>query len=153
MEHSSLPSLALSIQAPWSWLIIRPDVTDSALRAASTQRDIKDVENRTWDISEKRGILGQRVCVHVGLKFDHIGYAFVRREFPHIEMPARGDFPLGGIIGTVKIADCVRRSSSPWFFGPWGFVLEDPQPCDFIACPGALGFFDWRHQINRRLNG
>jgi hypothetical protein len=47
----------------------------------------------------------------------------------------------GGIIGRAEIVDCVRQHESPWFEGPWGFVLANAQPIDFIPCRGQLGFF------------
>ncbi|WP_297836795.1 hypothetical protein [uncultured Roseibium sp.] len=31
----------------------------------------------------------------------------------------------------------------PWFFGPVGLMLRDPQPVDFIPSSGVLGFFRW----------
>ena len=53
----------------------------------------------------------------------------------------------GGIIGTAEIVDCIEQSDSPWFFGPYGLVLENVQPVDFIPVKGALGLFDWRTRM------
>ena len=53
-----------------------------------------------------------------------------------------GNLPRGGIIGSVNLADCVYQSDSPWFQGPYGFVLSDPKPLPFIPFKGQLGFFD-----------
>jgi hypothetical protein len=36
----------------------------------------------------------------------------------------------------------VKQHSSPWFFGKYGFVLEDAKPVDFVPYKGQLGFFD-----------
>lgn len=48
----------------------------------------------------------------------------------------------GKLIGEATIADCVSAHPSPWFFGPWGFVLERPRLFETpIACAGALMFF------------
>jgi len=54
------------------------------------------------------------------------------------------NLPRGGIIGSVILADCARRGGavSPWFQGPYGFVLRDPKPLDFLPFKGQLGFFD-----------
>ncbi len=57
---------------------------------------------------------------------------------------APNELERGGIIGSVDIVDCVRHSSSPWFAGPIGFVLRDPQPLTFTPYKGQLGFFDVR---------
>ena len=40
------------------------------------------------------------------------------------------------------MVDCVKRSDSLWFEGPWGFVLEGITPVDFYPCKGSLGLFD-----------
>ena len=34
-------------------------------------------------------------------------------------------FRKGAIIGEVDIVDCVTKSTSPWFEGPFGFVLRN----------------------------
>jgi hypothetical protein len=48
----------------------------------------------------------------------------------------------GGIVGVMHIGNCVRFSDSPWFFGPWGFVIDSAASLPFRPCNGALGFFD-----------
>ena len=129
--------LALSVQQPWAWVIIRPDVTDPALRAALHQLgEIKDIENRTW-WTQVRGVIG----IHAGKAFDHEGYEWVRREFPQIDLPLPGGFDLGGIIGRARLVDCVDEHNSPWFVGPHGLVLSDQEALPFMACRGRLGFF------------
>lgn len=112
---------ALSIQQPWAWLITMGH---------------KPVENRDWP-TRVRGVIG----IHAGQKFDHEGYAWVRRTFPHLVMPAPEAFERGGIVGRAIITDCVEQMDSPWFFGAYGFVLERGCPLPFQACRGQLGFF------------
>jgi hypothetical protein len=60
-----------------------------------------------------------------------------------VTCPAAIDLQRGGIIGSVDMVDVVDHSDSPWFFGPRGLVLKDPESCEFIPCAGALGFFRW----------
>ncbi len=48
----------------------------------------------------------------------------------------------GAIVGTANLVACVRESKSPWFFGPYGLVLEDVKPTPIIPCGGALGPWD-----------
>ncbi len=60
-----------------------------------------------------------------------------------VRCPPARDLLRGGIIGSVELVSVVKESDSPWFFGPRGLVLNDPVPCDFIPCKGALGFFKW----------
>lgn len=113
--------LALSIKQPWAWLIVN---------------GYKDIENREWSTS-----IRGRVKVHAGKTFDRDGYEFVREEFPEIPLPKPNEFDRGGIVGAVNIVDCVKYSSSPWFFGTFGFVLENGEPSQFVSYRGQLGFF------------
>lgn len=113
---------ALSIRQPWAWLILK---------------GYKDIENRNW-FTKKRG----RIFIHASLQFDYAGHAEVQKRFPHIKMPAPAFFAVGGIVGEVTIKDCVNRSTSPWFFGKYGFVLENAKELPLTPCKGKLGFFD-----------
>lgn len=58
--------------------------------------------------------------------------------------PAR-DLLRGGIIGSVEVIDVCDFSTSPWFFGPRGLVLRNPEVWTFMPAAGALGYFKWRH--------
>lgn len=57
---------------------------------------------------------------------------------------------LGGIIGVAEIVDCVSASESRWFQGPYGFVLTNARPVDFIPVKGRLMFFDWRKAMRTK---
>lgn len=131
---------ALSIRQPWASLILKCR---------------KDIENRTWP-TRYRG----RILIHAakGLTRDEhedaIAFAVEAiRNDPQNAGATRNvtlrelgfafeDLPRGGIIGSVEIVDCVSSSTSPWFIGPQGFVLRDPQPLPFRPLRGRLGFFD-----------
>ncbi len=112
---------ALSIRQPWAWLIANGH---------------KDIENRTWRTKFRGGFL-----VHAGKKFDNAGYDWVTSEM-NIALPGKEMFELGGIVGGAEIIDCVSRFDSPWFSGPFGFVIRNAEPRPFHACRGRLGFFD-----------
>lgn len=123
---ADLPKYALSIRQPWVWAIFNAQ---------------KDIENRDWPtrfrgpicIHAAKGMTGREVAEYEGLfGFDLAG---VPADYSTLHR--------GGIVGTVEIVDCVRDSKSKWFFGPWGFVLRNAQPVDFIPVKGALGFFKW----------
>lgn len=123
----NLPNLALSIRQPWVWAILHAG---------------KDIENRSWP-TRIRG----RICIHAATRMTE-GEVF---EFDNlvafdwgITAPEYEDLPRGGIVGTVEIVGCVKHHPSRWMFGPWGFVLRNPQPVPFIPCKGRLNFFDWR---------
>lgn len=120
---------ALSIRQPWAWLIMNAG---------------KDIENRTWPTSV-RG----RVLVHAakGMTRDEwaSAIAFARNAGATARLTCAVGFEQverGGFVGTVEIVDCVSSSSSPWFCGPFGFVLRNPQPLPFTPYRGALQFFE-----------
>lgn len=111
---------ALSIRQPWAWLIAFGH---------------KPVENRTWSTSFRGPLL-----IHAGKKIDNEGWLWVRENFPEIALPER--FEVGGIVGRATLTDCVEEHASPWFFGPFGFVLHHAEPLPFMPCRGRLGLFE-----------
>jgi hypothetical protein len=108
---------ALSIRQPWAYLIVAGH---------------KDIENRTW-----RGHYRGRFLVHAPQSISQSGVAFAERM--GITLPA--DLPRGGIVGSVEMVDCVQAHASPWFEGPFGFVLRDAKALPFQPCLGRLSFF------------
>lgn len=123
---------ALSIRQPWAWLILNGG---------------KDIENRSWP-TKLRG----RVLIHAAKGMTDSEWddamAFADGAAPldrDVQLRRRAlchnDARRGGIVGSVEIVDCVSASDSPWFFGPYGFVLRNPQPLPFRPMRGALGFF------------
>lgn len=115
----------LSIRQPWAWAIIHTG---------------KDVENRTWKTKLRGDFL-----VHASKKFDNEGYKWIKNNAKKLglsNIPEKKQFELGGIIGKVKLVDCVENSNSHWFFGPIGFKLENPSPISFIPLKGKLSFFE-----------
>lgn len=119
---------ALSIRQPWAWLILHGG---------------KDIENRSWP-TKVRG----RVLVHAakGMTRDEydevVNVLWTMTHNPLALPPEYEHLARGGIIGSVEIVDCVTESDSPWFFGPYGFKLANPQPLPFVPLKGHLGFFE-----------
>jgi hypothetical protein len=111
---------ALSIQQPWAWLIVNSH---------------KDIENRDWP-TRFRG----RIYVHAGKKIDKDAIEYIRRCHPDIPLPS--SFDVGGIVGTVVISGCTVEHESKWFFGVYGFMLEEAEALPFVPYRGQLGFFD-----------
>ena len=117
---------ALSIRQPWASLIVEGR---------------KNIENRSWP-TKFRG----RIYIHASLRFDKDALAFLKDK----DLMLNGDsetvfykLPRGSIIGEVSIIDCVAFHPSPWFSGPFGFVLSNPVKFDsFIPCKGQLNFFE-----------
>jgi hypothetical protein len=129
---NSHPAKALSIRQPWAWAIMVLG---------------KDIENRTWP-TRFRG----RFLVHASQGMTRDEYEECLDTCHHISrthpfpagqtLPAFEQLARGGIIGSVELVDCVDDSRSPWFFGPYGFVLANPRPLPFRRLKGKLGFFD-----------
>ena len=115
---------ALSIRQPWAELIVA---------------GLKDIENRTWR-TDYRG----PVLIHAGMKIEPID-ADLREWVKRIsgfDLPQADDLPRGGIVGQAEIVDLVQSSSSPWFSGPYGFVLANARRLPFRPRPGQLGIFE-----------
>ena len=118
---------ALSIRQPWAWMILHAG---------------KDIENREWP-TRFRG----RVLVHASKGMTANEWAdawgFAESIAGHeVASPHAGEIERGGIVGSVEIVDCVTYHDSPWFCGPYGFVLKDPRKIEFIPYKGQLGFFE-----------
>jgi hypothetical protein len=118
-ECAAMTIHALSIQQPWAWLVVNGH---------------KDVENRSWP-TRFRG----EVLIHAGKKFDPDVMATGDWPWPDIKQP--DDFNYGGIVGTATVVGCVTASRSPWFVGPFGFLIRNAKPLPFLPCRGRLGFF------------
>ena len=124
---------ALSIRQPWAWLIVN---------------GYKDIENRTWP-TRFRG----RVLVHASKGMTRAEYEDVEdyltfsghEGMKAIRLPAIADLERGGIVGAVTVANCIPSDErlSPWHMeGQFGFHLTVVKTIPFVACKGALGFFD-----------
>lgn len=108
---------ALTVRQPWAWLIVSGH---------------KDIENRKWFTRHRGAIL-----IHAGKRIDSAGMDYVARL--SIRLPS--SFALGGIIGSVDLVDCVTQADSPWFTGPYGFVLKHARELPFEPHLGRLGFW------------
>jgi hypothetical protein len=112
----------LSIRQPYAWLIVR---------------GIKPVENRTWR-TNFRG----RVLIHAGVTYPKREYADDFDCYAAQGYPATREEMIGGIVGEAVIVDCVKAHPSPFFMGPWAFVLEQAKAYPkLIPFGGKLGFF------------
>lgn len=110
MNKIALPAdiRALSIRQPWCHHILY---------------DGKDVENRSW-CTDFRGL----VLIHASMGID-------REDRDEVRSKA---MPLGGIVGVMRITNCVTRMDSPWFFGPYGLVIAEARPLRFVPCKGTI---------------
>ncbi|OGV45829.1 MAG: hypothetical protein A2017_18180 [Lentisphaerae bacterium GWF2_44_16] len=127
--------LALSIQQPWPWLIVK---------------GYKPVENRTWKTPFRGEFL-----IHASKTFDWEALSFLKENFTELFWEIILEFKIdpkkewhvcsdkmGGIVGKATLVDCVTQYDSPWFFGPYGLVLKDVQELPFYRYLGSLKFFE-----------
>lgn len=125
-QHSQL---ALTIRQPWAWAIMA---------------GFKTVENRSW----KTSVRG-RILVHAGRLDDELAIdSFLRIcERLTITTPPFRTLPTRVIVGSVEITNClpVEKLIDPWAFGPWCFLLRDPQPRQTIVSRGFARF--WRSDV------
>ncbi len=135
----------LSIRQPWAWLIVQ---------------GLKDIENRNWNTSYRGFFL-----VHAGKQVDGTFFANDGKTIylPYAErvcgalaaglLPRQlEDYERGGIIGYAWLQDVVTSSDSPWFYGPYGFVLTGHHTVPFIPLHGQPGLFDVPTEIEEQIN-
>jgi hypothetical protein len=126
-------TLALSCRQPWASLILIP---------------WKDLENRNWATGYRGPLLIHAAKTMTRREYDEaIDFACSIDRERTMRLLASGvlafdNLPRGGIIGSVNLVDCVRRSTSPWFVGPKGFVMRDPRSLPFVPFKGERGFFE-----------
>ena len=144
---------ALSIQQPWANFIARGfavmkavDNGDGTSRVELAGVAFKDVENRAKPTTY-RG----RVAIHASTRpapFEPTLKQCMDMGIAPMSVllyysTDRQIVPRGALIGEVDIVDCVTESDSPWFTGPYGWILANPQPYDTpIPYKGKLGFFE-----------
>jgi hypothetical protein len=136
---------AITLRHPWAWCIC----------CAS-----KRVENRTWSPSMR---IGEKFAIHGGrwpIGADDCAHGAKDQEYVEeiedaiSDLKAEKLLPPGGITlrmlsryaGIVAVATfggAVTASESPWFCGPFGWVMTDvlvlPEP---VPCRGAHGLWD-----------
>jgi hypothetical protein len=106
----------LSIRQPWAHLILN---------------GIKPVENRTWS-TRHRGLL----LIHAPMTYHHD---------PELEQRYRLDpdeLIRGAVLGVVELVDIVTDHRSPFFCGPFGWVLKNPRRVRPVPLNGRLGLFE-----------
>lgn len=128
----------LSVRQPWAWALIYGG---------------KDIENRSWKtqyrgpvaIHASKGMTKQEYFEFV----DAVELMQIMYDFTSISIPNFTDLVRGQIIGVVDLVDVVEISDSPWFFGDFGWVMQNPCPVAPTNYKGMLGLRDYR---GARLN-
>jgi len=103
----------LTVRQPWAHLII--DGT-------------KTVENRTWK-TDYRG----PIAIHAAA-------SVCRETIEQFELDP-DELHFGAVIGIVELADIVTQHRSPFFTGPFGWVLKKPRAMRPVPMRGQLKLF------------
>jgi hypothetical protein len=114
---------ALTIRQPWAWAILNAG---------------KDVENRSWP-TKHRGPL----AIHAAKARPT---ARERARLASMGVTVPDELPVGVVLGTVRVVDCVRRHPSKWGEREsWKWVLERPRR---LATPkrasGRRMLWEWK---------
>lgn len=131
---------ALSIRQPWAWLIVN---------------GYKDIENRSWRTNYRGPVL-----IHASSRKPTKAEVEHAREILRqtagwdvsVHMPTAEHYQLGGIVGVATISQCIAGSTSPWFFGPMGFMLSDARSLPFKPMKGRLSFFETHQRPHKTFN-
>jgi hypothetical protein len=121
---------ALSLTPWWAWVVANGH---------------KPVENRKWNTNFRGEFY---IHASIGKKRDWEEVRdFFAHVFPRVSKESLDCFlgsvaPRGAIVGRATLVDVVRESDSPWFFGPYGFMLESVHRTPIVPCKGALGFWN-----------
>lgn len=120
---------ALTLHQPWAWLMLYGP---------------KRIENRSW--RPHASVIGQRVLVHQGKKWDAKGADYIRRKLSFVEFPDLAGAV--GVLGSFQVdgyllqGDAVPTGQEPWFFGPCGWLTSEPRVLPApVAWRGALGLW------------
>lgn len=115
---------ALTIRQPWCWAILEAS---------------KNIENRDW-LTCYRGPLLIHAAAGMTREELRAGAAFIAARTVGLRMSLR-DLPRGGFVGVADLTECVVESASPWFVGPYGFVIRNVRPLPFVPAKGRLGLW------------
>jgi hypothetical protein len=122
---------ALTVKQPWAWAIFHLG---------------KPIENRDWP-TNFRGVF----AIHTSKLVRRNEYEMAKHAIADIcgaAIPGLDELEHGKIIGLANLANCISESTSPWFFGDFGFVLAAPTLLhEPIPAKGALGLWDVPEEI------
>jgi hypothetical protein len=117
---------AITLRQPWAWLVFNGH---------------KDIENRSWP-TKHRGEILIHASSHKVTKEEYEDFPDECRAAKIKNYPAIDEFKTGGIVGSVEIVDCVQKSRSRWFFGPYGFVLKNAKKLPFKTMKEKLSIWE-----------
>lgn len=134
---------ALSIRQPWA---------ESILCGA------KDVENRSF-ATKYRGTIAVHASQTVGPIAEQVAAAkFVGPLTRGFDCSGFGRLSYGALVGLVDIVGIVSTRegfdppASPWYVGPFGWLLANPRRIEIVRYRGRLGLFDVDDSLIREIS-
>ena len=127
MTTTARPLLALTLTRPWQILIAK---------------GIKRIENRTW-LPGPRLLPGEWFAIHAGQSYDTDCQPMATRLGVSLDT-FFGELSAtpSAIVAVARYGGVVTASKDPWFFGPYGWVLDQVVEVQPVRCRGAQGL--WR---------
>lgn len=135
---------ALSVLQPWTWLLAtgyKP--VENRGRQTTFRGEFLLHASRNFDQRALNTMLAGKHPVTGGPLTPSLYKAFATDW-------ERRQVRTGGIVGTATLVDCIDIKDqlwrgvydSPWFVGPFGYIIEKPLPLPHVPCQGMLGFFE-----------
>lgn len=117
--------MGLTVMQPW---------------AAAIVHGPKRIENRDW--RPPAGMIGNYIAIHAGKSYDK---RWETELFIWDQMDCNLSFELArvhsAIVGVARLKEVVESSGDGWFFGPFGWVLEDVRAIEPIPYSGKQGLW------------
>lgn len=133
---------ALTLYQPWAWSIVAGP---------------KRIENRPWKPWPE--IIGKYIALHAGKTYDDAGADYIRRQ--GLNPPGKLEIVKGAIVGVARVAGYrhihmtagIPEDQRGWFFGPFGWLLEDVRAVAPWPCKGAMALWDAPAEFVRAFEG
>lgn len=111
----------------------------------------KCFENRPWSLW--RSMIGERIALHAGKKYDIDGANWMREEGFYVPPPVTGS-PMGitGVVVFDRVIHEREAPEDPWFMGPFGWHIGEKHALDEpIPCAGQQGLWNVPDEILERI--
>ena len=130
------PLHALTVNQPWAFWIVRPDLLGPERRRAYGRGLMKGVVE--VELSSARQLAGHYLVIHAGKSFDYVPSRWLRERGIKVEHPPSEHVIHSAIIGVAYVVAVVTASAElppkqrPWFTGN-GLLLESIVPIPPLA--------------------
>ena len=121
----------------------------------------KRVENRPW--KPWKVVMGKYIALHAGFTYDDEAARWMRLKRLY-DPPSEKDCPSGCIVGVARVVGYINKQGidqngnpneavkSPWFFGPYGWLLDNVTPLSNpVAVKGARGLWTVEEEIRAKV--